>query len=211
MENHLDEYQKELWLSTLWTEIPYLTLDTETTGFGPDDRICEVAFCVAQNGEVVRRFQSYVNPTIHIPEDATRVHGITNEKVRDAPLFEQILDEALSFLCMDIPWVAHNLRFDIGMLLKEIPSKRWPHGIPTLCTLDFAKYRHESLKQRRKGHKLHDLADYYLVKYDAKDLHGALYDAEILAQVVPKLMGGRIVGYNFTRMSETWLAAKEKG
>lgn len=187
-----------------WHNTPFLSIDTETTGFGRDDRICEIAIIVAQGDRVLETFHSLVNPERWISEGAQAVHGITNEQVEDAPKFDQIKDKVLSFLRRDIPWVAHQLSFDARMLSYVIPREEWPMGVPTLCSMEYAKKHHPSLRLRA-SHKLLDLAGHLQINYDPERAHNALTDAALLAKIVPEMMGERVIGRHYTKLSHEWL------
>lgn len=193
----------EDWNSLLWHEIPFVALDTETTGLGPDDRIVQIAFASFYD-EGLRVKKWLVYPGRPIPEVVTRIHGITDDMVRDAPTFRDILDEVLSELNR-APWVAHNLPFDAKMLAKEIPRDKWPRGMPTLCTLSYARTRHPETS-RRRGHKLADLANVFEHDYKTASLHDAGYDAEVLAHVTHRMMHGLSVGEHMTKFSEDWIS-----
>jgi DNA polymerase III epsilon subunit family exonuclease len=192
------------WSYQYWNDVPVVCIDTETTGFTRSDRICAIALVVCQGGEVIDEYYSLINPGVPIPPDATCIHGIADDDVRGAPVFADVLDRVLDTLMLDAPWVAHNMSFDTRMLSYDIPRERWPEGIPTLCTLDFAKNRNAATKMRGK-HKLADLANYFDINYDPTQLHDALYDTRLLGRIVPKLMGGRHVAHHMTRWSQEWL------
>jgi DNA polymerase III epsilon subunit family exonuclease len=191
------------WDELFWDQIPFVAIDTETTGLGRDDRICQVAVA-SFFGDGRLKTQSWlVYPGKSIPAEATRIHGITDDMVAKAPSFQDVMDEVLEELTR-APWVAHNLQFDAKMLLREIPTERWPRGIPTLCSMTYAKKHHVEMKYHR-GHKLADLANFFRLDYSVKDLHDAKTDAQLLAQVTRHLMRGKEVGKSFTKMSEDWV------
>lgn len=196
-------------LNVRWEDTYYLTIDTEATGFYSEDRICEIAFCVAKDGKVLQRYSQRVNPMVPFNEKATAVHGMDQETVKDCPVFGDIKKDVLNFLCMDIPIVAHQLRFDATMLIKEL-GPAWPEGIPTLCTLDYSKYRNPVTKTQHR-HRLIDVAQFFGVEIDPDSFHGALYDSVVLAKVVPGLMAGTTVGETFTKMSEEWITNHSGG
>ena len=98
-----------------------ITLDTETTGLDPDkgDRILEIV-CVRLNGREISLdpddyLQIYINPARDIPEETTAIHGITNEKVKDCPVFADIVDEFLDFVS-DTELRFHIAKFDVGFI-----------------------------------------------------------------------------------------------
>lgn len=204
------------WSNRTWGHTPFLCMDFETTGYRKEDRICEVSFILAMadpdaKGEgyrgirILKEFNSVVDPGIVIPEEATSIHGITNAMVDDAPSFADLEPEIMEFLEDDNPWVSHNLAYDLRMLKREIKPDKWPKGIPTLCTLSYARKKHPATRLRGH-HKLIDLAGYFYVDFDLEKQHGARYDALVLAQIVPKMMGfDRPVSDGITKMSEEWL------
>jgi len=190
----------EDWDNLLWTEVPLLTLDFETTGLTSGDRICEVAFVVSRGREVLDRYSALVNPQVGMNPGAT---GITEDMVRGEPTFEELFPEFERFFYMDIPWISHNMPFDMRMLNYSWPVAKWPHGIPSLCTLAYSRV-HPTTRMRSK-HKLLDLANYFGVEYDSNKLHAALYDTELLAMVVPLLMGGRKIGPTMSKYNHEWI------
>lgn len=190
------------WDSMIWSEIPFVAFDTETTGFRPDDRIVQIAFA-SFFGDDLRIKKWLVYPEREIPPESTAIHGIDDAMVRDAPRFVDILPEVLAELNR-APWVCHSLMFDVRFLAREIPRERWPIGMPTLCTLDYAKKHHPETKIRR-GHKLADLATVFAQDYRSEGLHDAAYDAGLLAHIAHRMMRGLSVGRHMTKFSEQWL------
>ncbi len=188
----------------VWDSTPFIAFDTETTGFGKDDRICEIALVVAQGTRVLDVFHTLVDPERWISDGARAVHGISNDDVVGKPKFHEIKDRVLSYFRRDMPWVAHQLSFDARMLSYVIDRDEWPAGIPTLCTMEYAKKHHPSLKLRA-NHKLLDVAGALQINYDPEAAHNALNDAEILARIVPEMMGSRPVAQVYTRLSHEWL------
>jgi DNA polymerase-3 subunit epsilon len=188
-----------------WDSAPFLALDTETTGFGKEDRIIEIALIIRRGDEIIDSFRSLVNPEGRaINPGAMAVHGITEVDVVDAPCFHEIKDKVLNFLNRGCPWVAHQLAFDTRMLSYVIPREEWPQGIPTLCTLDYAKRQHPGLKLHSK-HKLLDLAGSLQINYDPAMAHNAWNDTELLSQIVPRMMKDRPVAMHHTKLSHEWL------
>lgn len=174
-----------------WDTAHYMTFDTETTGFRDTDRIVEIAFVEFKGGKIVDRFTSRVNPGIPIPEDASKIHGIYDADVRKAPHFVDLLPLVFEWMIeADCLLIAHNLAFDIRMLSYDMSEALWPPRRPTICTLQFAKNTHRLLSQKKKGHKLGDLATYFNLDFNAEAAHGAAYDAELLGRVVPRLLQG---------------------
>lgn len=193
----------ENWDELFWHEIPYLSFDTETTGFGKKDRICEIAIVVAQAGKVIDHYHQVINPQCEIGEQASMIHGLYEDDVKGMPTFDEAKQDFLPFFYRDIPWVAHNMSFDARMMSYNWAKEDWPRGVPTLCSMQYSKSKHPTAK-RQKKHKLADVANYFGVSYDPSQLHDALYDTSILSQIVPKMMGRRTVGATMSRYSQEW-------
>ena len=104
-------------------ELKFACLDTETTGLSPNGggKICEIAVSISQNGRMVEEFSTLINPGIPMSPEVIAIHGITNEMVKEAPTFEQILPRLLGLFdgCV---LVAHNADFDMSFLQAEFES-----------------------------------------------------------------------------------------
>jgi DNA polymerase-3 subunit epsilon len=167
-----------------------IVLDTETTGLDPlqGHRMIEVG-CV----ELINRipsgqtFHRYINPERDVPSEAYAVHGLGLDFLKDKPLFASIADDLLVFL-EDAPLVAHNAFFDLGFLNAELDrAGRRPVGRERLVdTLLLARRRHPGASNR-----LDDLCARYGINCSHRTKHGALLDAELLAEVYVELIGGR--------------------
>ncbi|OYX65596.1 MAG: DNA polymerase III subunit epsilon [Sphingomonadales bacterium 32-64-17] len=170
-----------------------IVFDTETTGLDPQtgDRLVEIG-CI----EIVNRiptgatFHAYFNPQRDMPMEAERVHGLSATFLADKPLFGERASELLDFIG-DAPLVAHNAQFDFGFLNFELTAiDLAPVGHDRMIdTLAIARKRHPGAK-----HTLDALCSRYGVDRSHRVLHGALLDAELLAQVYVELMGGRQIG-----------------
>ena len=170
----------------------HVVLDTETTGFHAegDDRLVEIGALELVNMVPTGRvFHHYLNPQRAIPADATRVHGITDDMVKDKPLFADIVDELAEFLADD-PLVIHNAEFDMRFL-----NAAWARaGLPTLPmartidTLAIARKRFPG-----SPNSLDALCKRFEVDNSGRNFHGALLDARLLADVFLELSGGRQV------------------
>ena len=167
-----------------------IVLDTETTGLDPyqGHRLIEFGCVELYNriptGQV---FHHYVNPERDIPDEAFRVHGISLEMVKDKPLFHQIADELLNFLG-DAPLVIHNASFDLGFINAELERCTRPLVDRTrlVDTLLLARRKHPAGPNR-----LDDLCLRYRIDSSRRTKHGALLDAELLAEVYVELIGAR--------------------
>jgi len=170
-----------------------IIFDTETTGLDPatGDRMVEIG-CIEMVNRVVtdKNFHAYYNPERDMPMEAERVHGLSATFLSDKPLFRDSVAELLDFLG-DSPLVAHNAQFDFGFLNSELTAC----GLPIIGddrmvdTLAIARRRHPGAK-----HSLDALCSRYGVDRSHRVLHGALLDAELLAQVYVELTGGRQIG-----------------
>ncbi len=164
----------------------YVVVDIETTGGrAPLHRVTEIGAVKMRGGEVVDRWQSLVNPERSIPATITRLTGITNEMVADAPVFAGIADDFAEFMG-DAIFVAHNVRFDYGFLSAEFArlKKRFRH--PTLCTC-------QSMRKLFKGlpsYSLKNLCHHFGVPLESH--HRALCDAEAAAGLLLKINERRI-------------------
>lgn len=163
-----------------------VVLDTETTGLKAQggDRIVEIG-CVEMidNARTGKTFHVYLNPERDVPEEAARVHGQTTEMLKDKPLFKDVAQAFLDFIGDD-PLVIHNAKFDMGFINMEL--ERAGHA-------PLAKDRAiDTLWMARKvfpGRKatLDVLCQHYNIDLSARTQHGALLDAELLADVYEKL------------------------
>lgn len=170
-----------------------IVFDTETTGLDPQtgDRMVEIGCIeIANRIPTGNSFHAYFNPQRDMPMEAERVHGLSAAFLEDKPLFAERASELLDFLG-DAPLVAHNAQFDFGFLNFELQACQLaPIGHDRMIdTLAIARKRHPGAK-----HTLDALCSRYGVDRSHRVLHGALLDAELLAQVYVELMGGRQIG-----------------
>ncbi len=160
-----------------------IVLDTETTGLEPSlgHRVIEIA-CVELAGRRPsgRHFHRYLNPGREIDIGAIQVHGLTNDFLADKPRFPDIADELLEFV-EGAELLIHNAPFDVGFLDAELALAGKP-GIRTICevtdTLALAREMHPG-----KRNSLDALCERYQVDNSGRSLHGALLDAQLLADV----------------------------
>ena len=170
-----------------------IVFDTETTGLNPGggDRIVEIGCVEVYNRvETGRSFHAYFNPDRDMPFDAQEVHGLTNLFLSDKPRFPELADDLLDFL-EDSPLVAHNASFDFGFLNFELERcGKSPVSISRMVdTLTLARTKHPGAK-----HSLDALCMRFGVDRSQRIKHGALLDAQLLAQVYVELTGGRQIG-----------------
>lgn len=167
-----------------------IVLDTETTGFDPKtgDRLIEVG-CIEIEDLLPtgRTFHRYVNPERLIPPEAIRVHGITDDKVRDAPRFHEIVDDLLAFIG-DAPIIAHNAGFDRAFIDFECGRCNYPitGEARWIDTLALAQKRFPGM-----ANSLDALCKRFKISLVERTLHGALIDARLLAEVYLELRGGK--------------------
>ncbi|MFL6841143.1 MAG: DNA polymerase III subunit epsilon [Sphingomicrobium sp.] len=170
-----------------------IVFDTETTGLNPSggDRIVEIG-CVEifNRVETGRHFHAYFNPERDMPFEAQEIHGLSNLFLSDKPRFGESVDELLDFI-EDSPLVAHNAGFDFGFLNFELERcGRPPVGMNRMVdTLTLARSKHPGAK-----HSLDALCMRFGIDRSHRVKHGALLDAQLLAQVYVELTGGRQIG-----------------
>ena len=170
-----------------------IVLDTETTGleYSQGHRIIEIGCVELLDRRLTgRHFHQYINPGRPVDEGAVEVHGITTEFLVDKPAFALIVDEFLAFID-GAELVIHNAPFDLGFLDNELALLGPGYGrIADRCThtdtLALARARHPGQKNN-----LDALCKRYFVDNSQRDLHGALLDAEILADVYLHMTGGQ--------------------
>jgi len=169
-----------------------IVLDTETTGLSAEagDRIIEIGCVELVNRKLTgRNFHYYLNPERESHEDALKVHGITNEFLQDKPKFAQVVDEFIAYV-QDAEIIIHNANFDLGFLNKELELLGFPpfrdHVSHVRDTLAMAKEIYPG-----KRNSLDALCDRLGVSNAARTLHGALLDAELLADVYINLTRGQ--------------------
>jgi DNA polymerase III subunit epsilon len=167
-----------------------IVLDTETTGLDPSDghRIIELCCLELDNHLPTGRvYHTLIQPERDIPEDSVRVHGLTAEKLADAPVFAAIADELLGFIG-DSRLVIHNAEFDLKFLNAEFAKLSQPALPPDrgVDTIAMAKRRFPGAR-----YSLDELCRRFNIDLSGRAKHGARIDAELLAQVYLELVGGR--------------------
>ena len=177
-----------------------IILDTETTGlsFAGGDRLVEIG-CV----ELVNRFPTgrtyhcYINPERDMPEGAFAVHGLSTAFLSDKPRFAEVADAFLDFIA-DAPLIIHNADFDIGFINMELGRLDRPAigSERVVNTLLLARRKHPGVSNR-----LDDLCMRYAIDNSRRTKHGALLDAELLAEVYIELVGGRQAALSFDEIA----------
>jgi DNA polymerase III subunit epsilon len=167
-----------------------IVLDTETTGLDPlsGDRLVEIGCIELFNRfPTGKTFHGYFNPERDMPESALKVHGLTGDFLKDQPLFAHRVAELVDFLG-DAQLIAHNAMFDLAFLNAEL--ERAGQTVVSrdrmIDTLLIARRKHPGAANR-----LDDLCTRYGVDNSRRTKHGALLDAELLAEVYVELIGAR--------------------
>lgn len=171
-----------------------VVLDTETTGIDPKQghRIIEIGCVELINRKLTgNHFHVYINPQRIVEQEAIEVHGITNEFLSDKPLFHTVVNGFIDFI-RDSQLVIHNAPFDVGFMDKEfsmipgLPIKNTAEICSVLDSLVVARKMHPGQKNN-----LDALCRRYGIDNSHRELHGALLDAEILADVYLLMTGGQ--------------------
>ena len=171
-----------------------IVLDTETTGIDPKQghRIVEIGCVELLNRRATgNTFHVYINPQRIVEQEAIEVHGITNEFLADKPIFSKIAQDFVEFI-RGAQLVIHNAPFDIGFMDSEFAKMPSLAGLKTadicsvLDTLDMARQLHPGQKNN-----LDALCKRYGIDNSHREKHGALLDAEILADVYLMMTGGQ--------------------
>ena len=179
-----------------------ICFDTETTGFNPlnGDRLVEIGAVELINhiptGKV---FHKYINPERDVPEEVVKVHGLTNEFLADKPTFAEIAQEWIDFIGEDGIFVAHNAQFDMNFINYELEklgykTYDWDRVVDTL---EIAKNQFPGARNN-----LDALCRRFNIDNSARTFHGALLDAELLAEVYLQLLGGDEPSINFIKSEE---------
>jgi len=172
-----------------------IVMDTETTGVNPNngDRIVEIG-CLELISHVPtdKTFHVYLNPERSMPQEAFNIHGLSDEFLSDKPLFADIADEFLSFIQED-RLVIHNASFDMAFLNAELKRINRPllRADRAIDTLQMARKKHPGAQN-----SLDALCARYGIDNSKRELHGALLDSQILAEVYLELIGGKQRGFD---------------
>ena len=170
-----------------------ITLDTETTGLDVSNghRVIEIGCTeIIDRKFTGKELHFYLNPEREIDEGATRVHGLTLEKLSNEPLFKEVAKDFLSFVS-GAELIIHNAAFDVGFLNKEISLLEWnenpieDHAL-VMDTLKMAREMHPG-----KKNSLDALCTRYEIDRSMRQVHGALIDADLLAKVYLAMTGGQ--------------------
>jgi len=167
-----------------------IVFDTETTGLDPlkGDRLVEIgAVELINHVPTGRTFHQYINPERDVPEEVVKVHGLTTEYLKDFPVFSEIAQQWIDFVGEDGILVAHNASFDIKFINYELSRAghqeyQWDRVVDTL----------EIARNKFPGQRnsLDALCKRFNIDNSARTFHGALLDAQLLAEVYLELLGG---------------------
>ena len=176
-----------------------IVLDTETTGLSPAEghRIVEIGCVELLRMRKGKSLQWYINPERDIPIEVTRIHGITNEKVADAPRFSDMVDDFLAFIGED-SLVMHNAAFDMGFLNAELlrAGHKKLDSAQVIDTIPLARQKFPGASA-----SLDALCKRLKVDNSHRTLHGALLDADLLADVYVELLGGKQISLDFSQQN----------
>lgn len=180
------------WIDAAMREIIF---DTETTGLSPADghRLVEIGCVELVNRiETGRTFHVYINPERPMPAEAEAIHGLSAIFLADKPCFKEVVDDFLGFID-GAPLVAHNAMFDMGFINAELKRCGKPPIFAERATdtLAIARTKFPGAK-----HSLDALCQRYDIDRSMRVHHGALLDAQLLAQVYVELTGGRQIGFD---------------
>jgi DNA polymerase III subunit epsilon len=182
-----------------------IVLDTETTGFDPAEghRIIEIGCVELQNFlPTGRTFHTYLNPDRDVPPDATAVHGITTAFLADKPRLSDVLEDFQAFI-QGARLVIHNADFDLKFLNAELKKLGFPALNHTVCdTVNVARQKFPG-----QPASLDALCRRFKIDLSARTLHGALLDAQLLAEVYLELMGGRQQGLDLASLDQKSISA----
>lgn len=185
-----------------------IILDTETTGFDPSsgDRVVEIGCIETHNhmptGEV---YHCYINPERDMPESAFAVHGLSSEFLAEKPVFAEIVEPFLAFIG-DAPLVIHNAEFDLRFLNAELAllGRDALDRSRAVDTIALARRRYPGAQV-----SLDALCRRFEIDLSRREKHGALLDAELLAEVYLYLMGGRQPGLDLDVGATTTIAREQ--
>jgi DNA polymerase-3 subunit epsilon len=171
-----------------------IVLDTETTGFKANegDRLVEIG-CIELVNHIPtgRHYHVYINPERAMPEEAFKVHGLSDEFLKDKPLFAAVAQDFCDFIGED-PLVIHNAQFDLSFLNAELARlSGFPH-IAMERAIDTVRLARQKFPGAQAS--LDALCKRFNIDNSARVKHGALLDAELLAEVYLELIGGRQQG-----------------
>lgn len=167
-----------------------IVFDTETTGLNPEhgDRLVEIgAIELINHIPTGKTYHQYINPQRSVPEEVVKVHGLTEEFLKDFPVFDDIADDFVDFVGEDGILVAHNASFDMKFINYEL-QKSGREEFSTDRVIDSLEIARKMFPGAKNN--LDALCKRFGVDNSSRTFHGALLDADLLAQVYFELMGG---------------------
>ena len=186
-----------------------VVLDTETTGLDPADghRIVEIG-CIELVNHIAtgRSFQRYVNPERDMPTEAFAVHGIGDDFLRAQPVFAAVVDDFLAFIG-DSPLIIHNAAFDMAFVNAEL-LRLGHEPLPMARAVDTIRIARQKFPGAQAS--LDALCRRFNIDNSARTKHGALLDAELLAEVYLELIGGRQAGLDLAVQSTAAAPAERR-
>ena len=183
-----------------------IALDLETTGLNPSEghKIIEIG-CVEliNNFPTGNTWQTYINPERNIPQEAYEVHGLTEEFLENKPLFKDTIESFLNFI-KNSDLIIHNAKFDMRFINYELEANNLTPitNNKVIDTIDIAKRMFPG-----QSISLDSLCKRYKIDLDKRKFHGALLDAELLAEVYLEMQGGRQQGFD---LKNAYIQEKEK-
>lgn len=186
-----------------------IVFDTETTGFKPEegDRLIEIgAVELINHIPTGKTYHQYINPEREVPEDAVRVHGLTYDMLKNYPKLSEVAQDFINFVGEDGILVAHNATFDINFINYEFKH----HGFITyswdrvIDTLEIARSKFPGARNN-----LDALCRRFNIDNSARTKHGALLDAELLAEVYLELLGGAEPSMKLAAGEKNTIAAEQ--
>lgn len=180
-----------------------IVFDTETTGFYPEkgDKLVEIgAVELINHMPTGRTYHQYINPERDVPEEVVKVHGLTEEFLKDYPIFADIAQEFIDFVGEDGILVAHNATFDMNFINYELSliNKNTYKNDRVIDTLEIARNMFPGARNN-----LDALCKRFSIDNSKRTKHGALLDAELLSEVYLQLLGGEEPGMELDAKTET--------
>lgn len=186
-----------------------IVLDTETTGLSPlkGDRVVEIC-CVELRNHLTtgRTWHAYLNPERDMPAEAAKVHGLTGEFLADKPVFAEVVDGFLEFVGDEAPLIIHNAAFDMAFVNAEL-SRAGFKAIPMTRAVDTVAMARKMFSGAPAS--LDALCRRFNIDSSNRQLHGALLDARLLAEVYLELRGGRQTNLEINASVEDEIAVVE--
>ncbi len=175
----------------------FAVLDFETTGVsGKKNRVIEIGIVQVKNLEIVDSYRTFINPGLLIPYHITKITGITDADVHDAPFFEDVTSQVVDFIGESV-LVAHNLPFDFSFLKNEfMRADIFLPPMQSLCTLKLARKMYPELKSKSLG----NLVKHFGIRH--KHVHRALGDAMVTAKLLSKMITQLKEDQNITTLNE---------